>query len=165
MSYLNCPLCGKLCHMNSFSPERYDDDIIVVEMQSLGRGRGFEKTAEYSGLGDEVLMGRISKRLKRLLQVIDGDSLDSPERGLLEDQLEEFEDETQAIKTELDMARIRIRELEALNEESESLDELLSRINDALSITIDEDFGDIESAVGALIDGYHDAVEEAEDLA
>jgi rubrerythrin len=26
--------------MNSFNPESYDDDIIVVEMQSLGRGRG-----------------------------------------------------------------------------------------------------------------------------
>ena len=53
----------------------------------------------------------------------------------------------------------------SLHGESESLGELLSLVNDALSITIDEDFGDIESAVGALIDGYHDAVEEADDLA
>ena len=132
---------------------------------TMRRGRGFEKVGEYSALGDEELTGRISERLKRLLKVIDGDSLDSAERGQLEDQVEELEDETQALKTELEMARIRIRELEELNEVSESLSELLSRINDALSITIDEDFGDIESAVGALIDGYHDAVEEAEDLA
>ena len=151
--------------MNSFNPESYDDDIIVVDMQSLGRGRGFEKTGEYSAFGDEVLMGRISKRLKRLLQVIDGDSLDSVERVLLEDQVEELEDETQAIKTELERARRRIVKLEAASMDSEVFDELLSRINEALSDTYDEDYEDLESAVEALIDEYHDAVEEAEDLA
>ena len=134
-------------------------------MQSLGRGRGFEKTAEYSALGNEELTGRISKRLKRLLQVIDGDSLDDADRGFLEDQVEELEDETQALKAELGRAKGRIMELEAKNGESESLGELLSRINGALSDTYDEDFEDLESAVGALIDEYHDAVEEAEDVA
>ena len=114
MSYLNCPLCGKLCHMNSFSPERYDDDIIVVEMQSLGRGRGFEKTAEYSGLGDEVLMGRISRRLKRLLQVIEGDSPNPLQMAnvRLEDQVEELEDEVKTLLSELRVAKKRITELE-----------------------------------------------------
>jgi len=135
-------------------------------MQSLGRARGFEKTGEYSALDDEDLTSRISERLRKLLLVMNGDSgnRDNAKRMILEDQVEELEDETQALKVELEMARERIREFEALNDESESLSEILSRINDALSETYDENFEDLESAVGALIDGYHDAVEEAEDL-
>jgi len=152
--------------MNCFNPEEYDNDIIVVEMQSLGRGRGFEKTGEYSALDDEDLTGRISERLRKLLLVMNGDSgnRDTVDGTILEDQVEEFEDEKQALKTELDLARRKIEELDKANEESESLEELLFKINEVLGDTYDEDFVDLESAVGALIDEYHDAVEEAEDL-
>ena len=111
-------------------------------------------------------MGRVSERLKQLLQVVDGDygSLDAADRNVLEDQVEELEDENQALKTELNQARRRIEELEKVNEESASLDELLTQINAVLGDTYDEGFEDIESAVEALIDEYHDAVEEVEDL-
>lgn len=152
-----------LRHLNSFKPEDYDDDIIVVEMQSLGRGRGFEKTSEYSALGDEVLMGRISERLKRLLRVIEDEPKDT-EKELLEDHVEELEDENQALKTELEISKKRIRGLEETTTKNENNGDLLSQINEALSDTYHDDFGDLESAVGALIEEYHDAVEEAEDL-
>ena len=148
--------------MNCFNPEDYDDDIIVVEMRSLGRGRGFEKTAEYSALGDDELTGRISKRLKRLLKVIEGETKDA-EKGLLEDMVEELEDEAHSLKAELERGRKRIGELEAQTDESESLNELLSHINEVLSDTTNEDYRDLESAVAALIEAYDDLQEETED--
>ena len=112
---------------------------MLVEMQSLGWRKGFEVTGEYSALGDEDLMGRVSERLKQLLQVVDGDygSLDAADRNVLEDQVEELEDENQALKTELNQARRRIEELEKVNEESASLDELLTQINAVLGDTYD----------------------------
>jgi hypothetical protein len=149
--------------MNSFNPEDYDDDIIVVDMQSQGYARGFKKTAEYSALGDEELTGRIAVRLKQILRVIEGEPKDA-EKELLEDTVEELEDENQALKVELEITKKQNRNLEALNEESENHGDLLSQVNDILSDTFHEDFEDLETAVGALIDEYHDAVEEAEDL-
>ena len=59
--------------MKSFNPEDYDDDITLVEMQSLGRGKGFTVTDEYSALDDRVLMDRIAMRLHALRGLIDGD--------------------------------------------------------------------------------------------
>lgn len=79
--------------------------------------------------------------------------------------MEELEDETKALQAEIEVARKRIGELESVVEENEVVDELLSKVNEVLDDTFDEGFEDIESAVVALIDEYHDAVEEAEDLA
>jgi LPS O-antigen subunit length determinant protein (WzzB/FepE family) len=149
--------------MNCFNPEDYDDDITLVEMRSLGR-KGFKKTGEYSALGDESLMGRISQRLKRLLGVIEGETKNTG-KELLEDHVEELEDETQFLKAELEMSKRRIKGLEEATTQNEDKGVLLSQINEALSDTYHDDFGDLESAVGALIEEFHDAVEEAEDLA
>ena len=84
--------------MNSFNPEVYDDDITLVEMTSLGRGRGFAKTGEYSALDDAALMGRIADRLHALLKLIEGDKVDTIEREnqRLLDSMEELEDEARA---------------------------------------------------------------------
>ena len=78
--------------------------------------------------------------------------------------MEELEDDNQALKTELTLARRRIEELETVNEECEGLEELFSQINEVLSDTYDEDFNDLESAVAALIEAYDDLREETGDF-
>ena len=149
--------------MNCFNPEEYDNDIIVVEMQSLGRGRGFEKIDEYSALGDEVITGRIAGRLHRLLRLIEGDSPNplQVENVRLEDQVEELVDDVKALLSELKVAKKRIRELE--EGDTERYDELLYMVNEVLGEVYAVGFSDLDSAVRALIEEYDDLVEESED--
>ena len=42
MSMLSCPLCGKMSSIDRYNPNFFADDIFVVEVRGLGRGRGFE---------------------------------------------------------------------------------------------------------------------------
>ena len=149
--------------MNSFNPESYDDDIIVVEMQSLGRGRGFKVVGEYSALGDEVLTGRIAKRMNGLLHLIEGDSPNplQVKNVQLEDQVEELEDDVKTLLSELKVAKKRIRELEEGG--TERYDELLYMVNEVLGEVYAVGFSDLDSAVRALIEEYDDLVEESED--
>ncbi len=149
--------------MNSFNPESYDDDIIVVEMQSLGRGRGFKVVGEYSALGDEVLTRRIADRMRLILKLIEGDT-QSPlmiRNTRLEDQVEELEDDVKAFRSELKVAKRRIRELE--EGDTERYDELLYMVNEVLGEVYAVGFSDLDSAVRALIEEYDDLVEESED--
>ncbi len=148
--------------MNSFNPESYDDDIIVVEMQSLGRGRGFKVVGEYSALGDEVLTRRIADRMRLILKLIEGDT-QSPlmiRNTRLEDQVEELEDDVKAFLSELKVAKRRIS---AFEEDAAIYDDLLSLVNEALGDGYDEEFTDLGSAVEALIEEYDDLREEVED--
>ena len=149
--------------MNSFNPESYDDDIIVVEMQSLGRGRGFKVVGEYSALGDEAITSRIAGRLHRLLHLIEGDSPNhlQVENVRLDDQVEELEDDVKAFRSELKVAKRRIRELE--EGDTERYDELLYMVNEVLGEVYAVGFSDLDSAVRALIEEYDDLVEESED--
>ena len=147
--------------MNSFNPEDYENDIFVVEMRSLGRGRGFEKIGEYSALEDTALTSRIGKRIRLLLDVIQGENQETTEDvEVLDDQLEELEDDFRALQAELSQANNRIRDLE--NEVMKD-DELLSSVNDVLDGVADDDFTDLHSAVMALIEAYDDLLEETED--
>jgi len=150
--------------MNSFHPEHFQDDIIVVEMQSQGRGRGFKVVDEYSALGDEVLVGRIVKRIDSLQGLILGESSSAllEEKSRLEDSVEELEDEVGMLRKVLREARGRIQELK----ERASLDmvnyELLSLVNEVLCDS-DDEFSDLDSAVRALVVKYDDLLEESED--
>lgn len=135
-------------------------------MQSLGRGRGFAKTGEYSALDDAALMGRIADRLHALLKLIEGDKVGTIEREnqRLDDLIEELEDEVRSHEEELKRAREKIMEYEdAAEEEDDDIEALLSLVNKALRDVYDEEFVDLAPAVEALVEEYHDAVEEAED--
>ena len=149
--------------MNSFNPEKYNDDIIVVDMQSQGRARGFKVVNEYSALGDEVLTRRIADRMRLILKLIEGDT-QSPlmiRNTRLEDQVEELEDDVKAFLSELKVAKKRIRELE--EGDTERYDELLYMVNEVLGEVYAVGFSDLDSAVRALIEEYDDLVEESED--
>ena len=162
MTHLRCPLCNLLRHIESFNPEDYVNDIILVEMKSLGWRKGFKVVDEYSALGDETITGRIADRLHLLLQLIEGDKKRplEVENTKLEDQVEELEDDIKVLLPEMEAAKERIRELE---KESEGYGELLSMVNEALEHAYDEPFYDLCSAVEALIGEFDDLLEEAED--
>ncbi len=165
MTHISCPLCAKLSHVNSFHPENLGNDIEYVEMSSLGGRRGFQVTGRYSALGDTELMGRISTRLHELQRLIDGKegSLAEENQRLL-DNVEELEDELRSLSKKLSKAhQLNAKNQEAGEEENDEKEELLSLINEALSTVYHEAFDDLDSAVRALVDEYHDAVEEAED--
>ena len=162
MSHLRCALCGRLVALSSFDPSDYEQDIVVVKMASLGRGRGFKVVSQFSALGDQELMEVIAKRLRVLLRLIEGYSPKDhkAENASLDDQVEELEDDIKVLLPEMEAAKERIRELE---KESEGYGELLSMVNEALKHAYDESFHDLCSAVEALIGEYDDLLEEAED--
>ncbi len=69
MSSVACPLCGKNSPFSSFKPERLDDDIYIVKVTGLGRGRGFATESKESildsGSDDDIASGRESGHQKR----------------------------------------------------------------------------------------------------
>lgn len=166
MNYLSCPLCGRLAHLSSFNPEAYDLDIEVVEMQSLGRGRGFEVLKRYSALDDEELMNRVSRRLRELLALIEGETEDpEEEKQQLLDAIEELNDDVRALKIQLHEERKRLKQYaELIVKERDADEELLDLVNDAIGDLYESRFDDLSSAVRGLIDEYLDTLEEAEDL-
>jgi len=118
-------------------------------MQSQGRGKGFKKIGEFSGLGDRGLMDRIAARLETLLYLIKGDSPNPimAENFCLYDAVEELEDDNRALQKELHLTREQIIELKAKYEAYDSLDELVSQINEVLSDTYHDPFQDLERKV------------------
>jgi len=44
MVMMSCPLCGKMSSVERYNPNYFADDIFILELKGLGRGRGFEVT-------------------------------------------------------------------------------------------------------------------------
>jgi len=65
MSQFQCPICGKFVSVRYYDPSDFDDDIFLVQVQGLGRGKGVEITETYSLLnGDNPeLLELISDRI------------------------------------------------------------------------------------------------------
>ena len=162
--YLVCPLCGKLAHLNSFTPDEYSDDIECVEMRGLGRGKGFEVTSRFSALGDEELMGLISSRCRIILRIVGEEVVAATAAADTERMLGEWKKEAlwrreveEELKDEIDGLQ------NAADEHEETIDGLLAQVNNALS-EVYETFSDVGEAVAALIVEYNEALEEAEDI-
>ena len=66
MSLWKCPLCGKQNSMRKYEPYNFEDDITVILMRGLGKGKGFEVVDEYSLLdgSDPELLDLISDRVE-----------------------------------------------------------------------------------------------------
>jgi len=66
MSQFICPLCGKFVSVSKYDPSDFEDDILLVQVRGLGRGRGVEVVGRYSLLDGEethvldLIRGRIS---------------------------------------------------------------------------------------------------------
>ena len=159
--FLVCPLCGKLAHLSRFNPDEYDDDIQVVEMKGLGRGKGFEVTSRFSALGDEELMDLISSRCHAILKIVGEDPAASA--TALERELGEWKREALGRRRLEGELRAEVAALEkAADENEEHADSLVSQINVALSEEY-EDFDDLDEAVSSLIREYNEALEEVSD--
>jgi len=162
--YLVCPLCGKLAHLNSFTPDEYSDDIKCVEMRGLGRGKGFEVTRRFSALGDEELMDLISSRCHAILRMVGEEVTEKSAATALEEELGKWRKEVLGLREVENQLRDENVELqEAVDEYEEEADGLLAQVNGVLRDVYEEEFSDLGEAVGALIVEYHEAVEEAED--
>ena len=130
-SYLSCPICGKLTPLDSFNPEDMEEDIQVVEMRSLGRGRGFEVVSRESALDDEELTSTVAARLHALLNLLEGEGTAlRREENELEAQLANSDEESEELKA-----------LEA------SVENALRLLNDHLG----ESFDNLEEAVECIV--------------
>ena len=163
MSHLRCALCGRLVALSSFDPSDYEQDIVIVEMASLGRGRGFKVVGESSALGDQELMEVIAKRLRVLLNLIEGDESRSSEAETqrLLDEVEELQDDNSNLRLEFRKAKDEMADLEEERLSPEDYERILHTINETLLHF--EDIEDLESAVETLIGEYLDAQEELGD--
>ena len=73
MPMISCPLCGKMSSMEFYNPNHFADDIYVVTVRGLGRGRGFEVTARESIFSP---LNRIDPHINRTLEDLRDRTLD-----------------------------------------------------------------------------------------
>jgi len=87
MSQLICPLCGKFVSVRYYDPSDFEDDILLVQVRGLGRGKGVEIVETYSLLdgSDTYLLDLISDRVAILYNLLYEDNGDDED----EDEAEE----------------------------------------------------------------------------
>ena len=93
MSMWKCPLCGKQNSIRFYDPTDYADDIIIILMRGLGKGKGFETVEEYSLLdgSDPDLLELISDRIAVIYDLLYEDvEDDEAEVDLEDDEAEEY---------------------------------------------------------------------------
>ena len=85
MSQFICPMCGKFASVRYFDPSDFEDDILLIQVRGLGRGKGVEIVEKYSLLdgGNPELLDLISDRVAVLYDLLYED---------VEDEEEEHED-------------------------------------------------------------------------
>jgi len=118
MSLWICPLCGKQTSILHYDPTNFVDDIMIILLRGLGKGRGFEEVERYSLLdgSDPELLDLIRDRIAVLYDLLYEDVEDDE----AEVDLEEEDDEP---LTELDK-ELRISEMEEAEEEDEDINDL-----------------------------------------
>ncbi len=113
MSQFICPLCGKFVSVRHYDPSNFEDDILLVQVRGLGRGKGVEITEKYSLLDgdDPELLDLISDRVDVLYELLyeddeaedeeedDNASLSELEKELRRDEEEEDEEEEEILTT------------------------------------------------------------------
>ncbi len=110
MSQFICPLCGKFVSVRHYDPSNFEDDILLVQVRGLGRGKGVEITEKYSLLDgdDPELLDLISDRVAVIYDLLyedveddeaedeeedDNESLSELEKELRRDEEGEDEEE------------------------------------------------------------------------
>jgi len=122
-----------------------EDDIQIVEMRSLGRGRGFEVVSRESALDDPELTSTIAARLRVLLRLLDDEGTETRDvRGEKEEvaSLRREENELEAQLANSDEENEELKALEA------SVENCLRLLNNHLG----ELFDNLEEAVEYLVE-------------
>ena len=87
MSQVICPICGKFFSVRHYDPSDFADDILLVQVRGLGRGKGVEVVEKYSLLdgSNPELLDMISDRVAVIYDLLYEDVED--------DEAEDVEDE------------------------------------------------------------------------
>lgn len=137
MSFIACPLCGKMTSLRKFDPQSLDAEIYLQKVKGLGRGRGFKVASRSSALGNPSLIEPIKNRLIDLLLMLEGKNLLS---GL--DLAERFggksEKDLQIIRNELFAERAK------LNKQKDDYSNKFNSLSDRVIESLDEDTEDWE---------------------
>jgi chromosome segregation ATPase len=162
-TFFRCPTCGLLKSTKTYEPTNFDNDISLVYMSSLGRGKGFQIIGEASIEDDSETLMLIKQRIATLHNYLNGPEINEIDK--LAGTVEELKEELCTCKKDLKAANKQVTELESvLGEHGDSEEELVDLIVDALGDATKIVFEDLESAVEALIEVYHDLREEYDDL-
>jgi hypothetical protein len=127
----------------TYDPSDYEDEIKLVFMTSLGRGRGFKTIGEETLAEDTELYSTITDRLDLLHQA--HCSKKSPNKLL--DTKEELTDELDQIQVEVDKRDKA----------------MLQKVNNVLIELGYDEHTSLDEAVDLLIGEYLDLLEEGED--
>ena len=133
MSQFICPTCGKFVSTRYYDPTNFRDDILLVQVRGLGRGKGVEIVEKYSLLdgSDPELLDLISDRVAVLYDLLYEDVKDDEDEA---DHSVDHEDEEEEEKvdfeslSELDKQIFLAEQEEEDEEEDEDINDLDEKI-------------------------------------
>ncbi len=90
MSQVICPICGKFFSVRHYDPSDFADDILLVQVRGLGRGKGVEVVEKNSLLdgSNPELLDMISERVAVIYDLLYED-VEDDEAEDVEDEYEE----------------------------------------------------------------------------
>jgi len=164
VSMLLCPMCGKMTSRRFFDPESLALDILVQDVQGLGKGRGFKSKGRRSILGRSDIVSRIANRSLDLLELLVRRGLISKEEVAQRVNISIGNEEAlRAVVRDrngtIESLRDEIASMEAGREEiEETLDGMINEIQEALGEELEEEDDEItsrlRSALSTLLDEY-----------
>jgi hypothetical protein len=162
MSFVVCPLCGRMVSLRTFNPQSLDLDVYVQNVKGLGRGRGFKVVEKSSALGVPSVTRPIKGRVLDLSMMLYKEGLLSKEEvaerfGLLSPKDREvLEDERDALRADLEETEGRLKDAEGkhvkvkheLGEANEGFSDRMNELTDLIAEALEEDIADWEVRVG-----------------
>ncbi len=82
-----CPLCGKQCSIKHYDPSNFVNDILILLLRGLGKGKSFKEIDRYSLLdgSDPALLALIRDRVAVIHDFLFEDVEDEEEDALIDD--------------------------------------------------------------------------------
>jgi len=125
MSQFICPTCGKFVSTRYYDPTNFRDDILLVQVRGLGRGKGVEIVEKYSLLdgSDPELLDLISDRVAVIYDMLHAEPDEADHSVDHEDEEEEDEVDFESL-SELDKQIFLAEQEEEDEEEDEDINDL-----------------------------------------
>jgi hypothetical protein len=153
MSFVVCPLCGRMVSLRTFDPQSLDLDVYVQDVKGLGRGRGFKVVGRVSALDKPSVTGPIKGRLLDLSLMLYKKGLLSEEEvagrfGLvMSKDYEALKKERDALQVDLEKGKGRLKEAEGalaeakgdLEETNEDFSNKMDELTDLIAEALEED--------------------------
>ena len=125
MSLWICPTCGKQNSILHYDPTNFVDDIIIIRLRGLGKGKGFDEIERYSLLdgSDPELLDLISDRVAVIYDMLQAEPDEADHSVDHEDEEEEDEVDFESL-SELDKQIFLAEQEEEDEEEDEDINDL-----------------------------------------